>query len=399
MHRSLVILASFLAIASCDRFTPPSPPPPATGTPPETSLPAAPRAKTRLTTATFELQATPADSATFQCSLDGEPFAPCTSPVRYSGLSLGNHVFRAYATLADGRFDPSPASHAWQIHATPVETAITTAPQPATSTPSALFAFSSPSDPDATFQCSLDGAAFAACTSPQSLSGLADGMHRFQVRAVDPDGVADETPAEVIWRVDASAPAVEILQAPTGVVAEPQFTFIFRATEEGVRLFCKLDSSAYAPCQSPYTASGLTPGPHQFAVLAEDAAGNRSTPATADFMVLWALGTACAADGDCQSGFCRDGVCCNEACNATCRSCNLTRGTCLVVRNAIDLDSCSGDSICDDNGACGPRSTDPLFDGFELRSPSFRFRGNFPAGRVELQSSQFRFQGRIGVMK
>ncbi len=50
-----------------------------------------------------------------------------------------------------------------------------------------------------TFNCSLDAAAFAACTSPQTYSGLTNGSHTFQVRAVDAAGNVDPTPATYTW--------------------------------------------------------------------------------------------------------------------------------------------------------------------------------------------------------
>jgi hypothetical protein len=44
---------------------------------------------------------------------------------------------------------------------------------------------------------------------------------------------------------------------------------------------------------------------------------------------------------NCQSGlFCVDGYCCSEACNAACRSCALTPGTCLPLANADDPPAC-----------------------------------------------------------
>lgn len=48
------------------------------------------------TTARVEFSSDP--DASFECSLDGEPFRACTSPHEYSGLAAGNHTARARAT-------------------------------------------------------------------------------------------------------------------------------------------------------------------------------------------------------------------------------------------------------------------------------------------------------------
>ena len=54
------------------------------------------------------------------------------------------------------------------------------------------------SEVGATFTCSLDGAAYAACTSPAQLT-VAPGPHVFRVVAKDAAGNADATPAEAAF--------------------------------------------------------------------------------------------------------------------------------------------------------------------------------------------------------
>ena len=65
-----------------------------------------------------------------------------------------------------------------------------------------------------TFQCSLDGAAFATC--PAGYTGLAQGAHTFQVRARDAAGNVDASPDSRSWTVDTSVPTTTIATGPTG---------------------------------------------------------------------------------------------------------------------------------------------------------------------------------------
>jgi hypothetical protein len=62
------------------------------------------------------------------------------------------------------------------------------------------FGFSA-SEGGSTFECSLDGAAFTLCSSPASYSSLGSGVHTFDVRAIDPAGNMDLTPASFSWTV------------------------------------------------------------------------------------------------------------------------------------------------------------------------------------------------------
>jgi hypothetical protein len=147
----------------------------------------------------------------------------------------------------------------------------------------ATFPFTA-TEANSTFQCQLDGAAFAACTSPAVYAGLVVSDHTFAVRAVDPAGNTDPTPATTtVTVVDTTPPETAIASAVGG---DGTATFSFTATEANATFGCRLDGSAFALCTSPKTYSGLTVGSHTFAVRAADAAGNvDQTPATASVTV------------------------------------------------------------------------------------------------------------------
>ncbi|HYH57910.1 MAG TPA: Ig-like domain-containing protein [Thermoleophilaceae bacterium] len=149
----------------------------------------------------------------------------------------------------------------------------------------AEFEFSSP-DPDAAFECKLDDAAFAPCTSPHMQSGIDDGAHTFHVRAVDLSGNLDGTPATRAFTVDTTLPDTTIDSAPPAVTNDATPTLAFSANEAGQGFECRVDEGAFATCASPQTLNTLADGTHTFQVRAVDGVGNRdATPAVADFTV------------------------------------------------------------------------------------------------------------------
>jgi hypothetical protein len=83
---------------------------------------------------------------------------------------------------------------------TPPETSITSAPADPSATSTATFTFTA-NESEVSFECRLDGAAFAPCTSPRVYSGLALGAHGFAVRARDSSDNVDPTPATHAWSV------------------------------------------------------------------------------------------------------------------------------------------------------------------------------------------------------
>jgi hypothetical protein len=150
---------------------------------------------------------------------------------------------------------------------------------------SAAFTFSA-SEPGSTFQCALDAFPFAACTSPRQLSGLGQGAHQLRVRAIDPAGNVDPSPASRSWTIDTLAPNTTIVSGPVGTVLSPFATFAFGASEAGSTFECALDRGAFAACTSPVRFAGLRAGTHTFRVRATDVAGNTdATPATRTWTV------------------------------------------------------------------------------------------------------------------
>jgi CSLREA domain-containing protein len=66
---------------------------------------------------------------------------------------------------------------------------------------SAQLKFSS-NEAGSTFQCKLDGKSFKACRSPKTYSNLKPGKHVFAVRAIDPAGNVDPSPAKKKFTID-----------------------------------------------------------------------------------------------------------------------------------------------------------------------------------------------------
>jgi hypothetical protein len=191
--------------------SPPPPPPPPDTTPPETSITAGPAPTTTATSASFSVSSSEA-SSTLECKLDGASWSSCTSPKAYSGLAVGTHQFSARATDGTGNVDASPATQSWTIESsppppdtTPPNTTITSTPAAVTTSTVASFGFSA-TESGSTFECKLDAASWAGCTSSKSYSGLAVGAHQFSVRATDGAGNVDASPSSFSWTVEAETP-------------------------------------------------------------------------------------------------------------------------------------------------------------------------------------------------
>ena len=226
-----------------------------------------------------------APGATFMCSVDGDSPAACTSPFVKS-LPDGTHMFAVHAVLGDQQ-DDTPAEAVFTIDTVAPDTTITQGPPPADNSTNVMFFFQS-NEMNVTFDCSLDNAAYAPCTSGDSFGPLADGPHAFAVRAHDRAGNVDASPAIAAWTTDTSTPDTQILSGPMGQSGSQSATFTFDSPNAGpgATFECALDSPIFIVCTSPDTLNNLTEGNHTFQVRVRSGAGTVDpSPATRTWSV------------------------------------------------------------------------------------------------------------------
>ncbi len=119
--------------------------------------------------------------------------------------------------------------------------------------------------------------------------------------------------------------------------------------ESACNIMCMSCANAEGTCSS-YVAAGLqdtNSTPTCVAPYACDGAGHCKL----------GNGESCAADDECGTGFCVDGICCESACEEPCMLCAGPEGTCtyFVAEGGQDFNAdppCVGDNACDGNGVC-----------------------------------------------
>ncbi len=238
-------------------------------TPPTLAFTSTPPNPSGLTTANFDF--TVSGATTVQCRLDSGSFDPCTSPVGLVGLTDGSHTFTVRAT--DAATNTATVGHTWVVDTMPPDITFTSFPSDPTNLTTASLAFVV-TGAATVIECRLDAAAFAACSSPVTLTGLADGSHTFTVRAVD--AVGNTQSASHTWTVDTAAPPLIFTTVPGNPTNQASAHFAFTVSE-AVTVECRLGTAAFATCTSPVLFTGLVDGPYAFSVRAVDVAGNVAT--------------------------------------------------------------------------------------------------------------------------
>jgi hypothetical protein len=205
----------------------------------------------------------------------------------------GTHALAAVAT--DNAGHPSSDIRNVDVDRTAPATTIVGKPADPSNATSPALTFSS-SEPGSTFECRIDGGAFAPCTSPHSVSGLTDNAHTFEVRATDPAGNTDASPDTWTWHRDTNN--------PTGTLDNPganiRQTVTLTSTESdppasgyasglaSVDYEYSADGSSWASIgtlsSAPYDSilwntTGVTDGVYQLRIVVHDVAGNSAASA------------------------------------------------------------------------------------------------------------------------
>ena len=218
---------------------------------------------------------------------DGAPDANDRCPTEFAGPPSGC---------------PSPPD------TTPPDTTVTSAPRSPTRDATPTFTFSS-SEPGVSFQCKLRTSRdWVPCGSPFTLPVFGDGVHTFEVYAVDRANNIDPTFARVTFTLDTRAPTVErpSLRPSSFRVGQRGTAFRYRLREAATvtivieralpgrrRRFQRAGAitrrSRAGQITVPFTGRigrrALVPGSYRATLTAVDAAGNRSRPARLNFTV------------------------------------------------------------------------------------------------------------------
>lgn len=253
-------------------------------------------------------------SARVECRLDTAEFAPCQSPIEYSGLSEGTHTFQARAVDTVGNVSAS-ASHTWTVDLA-VPTVAIAFPRPGGAYNDAAFTAGCGTTTtgdvcgradDDNLVTRVDvsmrrhstglfwnGSGFTATETWLLANGTTDWSYLFgaaslpeggyTLRARASDGTSLGFDAST-FTIDRTAPVAPTLTrvppSPSGSSATLEFT-----SDDATASFeCRLDGDAWTPCSSPQRYTGLTNGSHTVWVRAVDAAGNTSAVSSTTWTV------------------------------------------------------------------------------------------------------------------
>ena len=223
--------------------------------------------------------------ARYECKMGSEgAWSNCSSPYNQSGLADGAHSYYIRAFDFAGNMSPI-LNPAWNLDSTLPTCMISSSPMALNNLSTVNFEFSASdvSGISLMYSCGVDvdvnaSGSMSSCSSPYSLSSIADGEHRFSFRSVDASGNA--CMATYSWIKDSVAPVLTFTQMPLPYDGSNTATFTFEITDAQSMIsvdmvMCKLDGTAeFSKCEFPMT--DLSDGSHTLLAQVSDGAGNLS---------------------------------------------------------------------------------------------------------------------------
>ncbi len=174
----------------------------------DTTIEAGPDGATSDTTPSFTFSSATTGS-TFECRIDGAgssvpTYTGCSSPFTAPALRSGTYVLQVRAKSPEGKADATPAERPFVVDADAPDTTIVEGPTEGGETPDTepQLRFAS-SEASSTYECRFDNTtkenvdtkAWTDCTESWKAPKLAGGQHTLEVRAIDPVGNTDRSPA------------------------------------------------------------------------------------------------------------------------------------------------------------------------------------------------------------
>jgi len=237
----------------------------------------APLRPTISTRATVAFDRTP--NLTYECSLDRSAYRSCRSPLTFTGLRRGHHVFGVRARKSTSATSDATA-YSWTVleprvrHSEMpllVRPLLTTAPVRPSLSRNATFAWLL--QRSATAECRLGAGAWKPCANQKTYLGLRLGVQVFRIRAKRPNGRRSSV-NRFVWKIVSSSPppTPTITSRPDEDTTSTDAIFAL-SVAAGSSFECRLDSSGWQRCSNPAIYIGLGTGAHTFGVRAIGSGG------------------------------------------------------------------------------------------------------------------------------
>lgn len=223
------------------------------------------------------------ESASFECSVDNNAFASCSSPLALSNVAEGNHWFAVRAIDVAGNVGLA-ATYNWSTDlSAPVVTVTNSVPSQGLTNANNVFVEFHVNE-SASISCSFDGAA-ASCTSPFT-SAAGEGNHTLEISATDLAGNSS-APVSLNWTMDFTNPVLGwgAITPSAAAYLNSNNVSLEVIPSEVVSFSTKLNGVDINQGVSPLTLSGLAEGTYTVEVTAIDTVGLPSNTISHTFTI------------------------------------------------------------------------------------------------------------------